>query len=196
MQPIEQIRISGRALSRVDRRAYTVLLAVFSSNVASAQVIQRASATAANLPATAGIAVLSGDGRFVFFEQSADFRVEPPTVANGQLYRREFSTGHLDLVSVDLAGDVAFQGVNSSTYESCASSHDGRFVAFSSREEDLALNDGNGQLSDVPHDAAVDASARVERGHHDLGQYFCRDPAFSAPDQLAFTEGMRFTVVP
>jgi hypothetical protein len=27
-------------------------------------------------------------------------------------------------------------------------------------------------------------------------QYFCRDPAFAAPDQLAFSEGMRFTVVP
>jgi Tol biopolymer transport system component len=86
--------------------------------------------------------VLSSDGRFVVFQSSATNLVTG--VGGTQVYRHDRTTGTTVLVSVTKTG-----GAGSLPSRDPSVSADGRYVAFSSFNSDLADGDTNGSVLDV-----------------------------------------------
>jgi len=87
---------------------------------------------------------LSADGRFGVFQSPANNLIPGITANPGpQLYRRDFETGEVVLVSRGLAGLPA-NAYFPSTQPPLTISADGRFVLFSSDATNLVANDTNG----------------------------------------------------
>ncbi len=91
-------------------------------------------------------AVMTPDGRYIFFSSEASNLVTNDTNGNIQdLFVRDMQTGITTLVSVNSAGSGSGNG------ESFQPSFtpDGRYVAFSSDASDLIPNDTNGTARDI-----------------------------------------------
>jgi hypothetical protein len=81
---------------------------------------------------------LSAIGRWIAYQTTSEGYIA------SDVFVKDLQTGQEELVSVNLAGTAAGNGMSSSP----AMSSDGRFVAFVSKASDLAANDSNG-VSDV-----------------------------------------------
>lgn len=91
------------------------------------------------------MAVLSGDGQFVFFvSDGSNVHPDMPSgpVVFEQLFRRNLQTGSVDLLSRDTNGDPAAQGVL--TFDPPSASLDGSRVVFLSYASTLVAGDTNG----------------------------------------------------
>lgn len=86
---------------------------------------------------------LSADGRYVAFESWADDLVDEDTNSYSDVFVVDRQTGAVELISVNNEGAQA-NDVNGGT----VLSDDGRYVAFSSRADNLSSSDNN-QLFDV-----------------------------------------------
>jgi Ca2+-binding RTX toxin-like protein len=87
---------------------------------------------------------ISADGRFVTFYSNADDLVAMDTNGTWDVFVRDLHSGITSLVSVN--NDATDSGNDSSWYPEISA--DGRFVAFTSRADDLVATDTNG-TSDV-----------------------------------------------
>jgi hypothetical protein len=102
-----------------------------------------------------GVAI-SGDGRYVAFESSANDLVGGDTNSNLDTFVRDLVTGFTTRVSVDSGGaesDGASQWLSISA--------DGRFVAFESVASNLVVGDTNSTSDIFVHDLATGATERV-----------------------------------
>ena len=91
-------------------------------------------------------AVMTPDGRYIFFSSEAGNLVTNDTNGNIQdLFVRDMQTGITTLVSINSAGSGSGNGESFQP----SLTPDGRYVAFSSDASDLVPNDTNGNARDI-----------------------------------------------
>lgn len=106
-------------------------------------------------------ASFAGDGRYVIFQTNADNLIPGTLGGSDNIYRKDLQTGALVLVSARADGQAA----NAST--AADSSHDGRYVVFTSTASDLVANDTNNQSDIFRKDLVTGAVVRVSTGSRD-----------------------------
>lgn len=99
---------------------------------------------------------ISGDGRVVVFQSSADNLVVGDTNRLTDVFAHDRATGITTRVSVDSAGAQANGGSGIP-----AVSADGRHVVFMSNASNLVANDTNGELDVFVHDLLTGSTTRV-----------------------------------
>ena len=134
-----------------------------------------------------GLAI-SGDGRYVAFESSANDLVGGDTNPNLDIFVRDLRTGFTKLVSVDSAG-ASCDGASQWPLISA----DGGFVAFESDASNLVVGDTNSTSDIFVHDLATGVTERVSvdstGGEADDSSRF---PAISADGRvIGFTSSAR-----
>ena len=121
---------------------------------------------------------LSHDGRFVAFLSAASDLVVTDTNGADDVFIRDLQTGTTALVSVNRGGTNGGSGIS---FDPVLST-DGRFVAFSSRANDLVATDTNGDVDVFVRDlqAATTRLASVNQAGADSGNGLSLDPGMSA----------------
>ena len=151
------------------------LLLLLSSTVASGQaphVVRVDLPTSGAAPDDEAYAPrISDDGDRVLFASRATNLVPSPAPGGGDvsLYVRHMRTGLVEQVNLDSTGQalephwVAF-GLHEVSWE-CELSGDGRYVVFTTRDDDLLLGDSNGDLDVYRRDLLTGTTELVSVGH-------------------------------
>jgi PKD repeat protein len=107
------------------------------------------------------VARISADGRYVAFESTATDLV--PLDLNGviDVFVKDLATGAVERVSITSAGEEAAPDLNRGGSRSPSLSADGRFVAFTSRADNLVEGDTNGWPDTFVHDRQTGVTERV-----------------------------------
>ncbi len=133
-------------------------------------------------------AALSGDGRYVAFQSSANNLVAGDTNAKSDIFVRDRQTGITERVSVDAAG---VQGNNSSQHP--AISADGHTAGFQSNATNLVGGDTNSQPDVFVHDLQTGATERIDLNSSGLQGGSADTPAISADGRyVAFYSSYAF----
>lgn len=120
---------------------------------------------------------ISADGRYVVFWSFADNLVHLDTNGQPDIFVHDRVTGQTTRVNVDSDGNEA----NDWTDDIAAISPDGRYIAFSSRANNLVAGDTNGRTDIFVHDHATGETTRVSVDSDDnQGNHESYSPSFSA----------------
>ena len=119
---------------------------------------------------------ISADGRFVAFDSWASDLVVDDDNEQVDIFVRDLQTGAIERVSVDSSGAEA----NGPSF-GVSMSADGRFVAFSSRADNLIAADGNGVEDVFLHDRSTGVTQRISETPQGIGgNGVSYDPVLSA----------------
>ncbi len=125
---------------------------------------------------------ISGDGRYVSFESSADYMVPEDTDGLRDVFVRDLQLGSTEQVSVSTAGVSANAAVQQSQI-----STDGRFVVFQTAANNLTAGDTNGFQDVYLHQRESNLTMRVseagddtEGNNHSAAPVISRDGRFIA----------------